>query len=159
MVTFRRDSSCERARAWASLEVDGELSQLERRQLRAHLRACADCAAAAAEMRSLAELLRAAPVERPTQSFAPTVPRRSRRRVSATLAFRLVAAAAVTVFAASLGVVAGTLGHSSANAPKAPSSDVALLVPQANADRERPRLAKPAPSPERLFPPGRLGGV
>ena len=36
---------CQRARARAALAPDGELSVVEAMKLRAHLRACADCAA------------------------------------------------------------------------------------------------------------------
>ncbi|MDQ4018324.1 MAG: zf-HC2 domain-containing protein, partial [Actinomycetota bacterium] len=56
----RNDRACERAQAWASLDVDGELSQLERGLLAAHLRRCAACAVATTELRAATELVRGA---------------------------------------------------------------------------------------------------
>ena len=43
---------CERAREWASLRLDGELSELERALLDAHTRNCAACAEYVADDRS-----------------------------------------------------------------------------------------------------------
>ena len=57
------DRGCERAQAWASLELDGELSQLERALLATHLRGCAACAETVAGMRALTAALRDAPLE------------------------------------------------------------------------------------------------
>jgi anti-sigma factor RsiW len=159
MERFRQDQACDRARAWASLDLDGELSQLERALLAAHLRRCAECAAAVGEMRGVTALLRAAPVEEPEQSFAPPR-RRLRPRVPAGLASRVVAATGVTVVAASLGVLAGALERSRPAAKKAPSSDVALLVvPRADEDRLIRSIKGPVQERERMYPPGRLGGV
>jgi predicted anti-sigma-YlaC factor YlaD len=55
--------NCERARAWASLEVDGELSELEQALLGAHLERCESCRAHAAGVRGLEQLLRAQELE------------------------------------------------------------------------------------------------
>ena len=52
---------CTRVREQVSLELDGELSQLERRMLGAHLERCGRCAAYAADVRDLTERIRSAP--------------------------------------------------------------------------------------------------
>lgn len=49
---------CERARAWAALAPDGELSELERKLLDAHLLRCAACAHFAVEVAAIASHLR-----------------------------------------------------------------------------------------------------
>ena len=89
---------CERARFWASLRLDGELSELEGALLDAHLARCAGCRALADGFAASTTILRSAPLE----SVAPVavdLPR-SPRRLLAT-----VAVAAVLV----LGVIAGGL--------------------------------------------------
>src|SRR5213080_1781383 len=110
---------CERARAWASLRADGELSELESALLDAHLERCAPCRSFAAGVETVAETLRAVPLERPRVSVAlPTrvgTPR-------AWQALRLTAAAAVVVAA---GVVA------SASRPGPPAADRAAAKPVA----------------------------
>ena len=49
---------CERARAWASLVPDRELSELERKLLDRHLAGCAGCSAFAREVATVTELIR-----------------------------------------------------------------------------------------------------
>lgn len=49
---------CERAREWASLQLDGELSELERSMLRAHTRRCEACSAYVLEVGAITETLR-----------------------------------------------------------------------------------------------------
>ena len=59
---------CERARTWAALAPDGELSELERKLLDAHVQRCAACAYFAVEVAAVASELRAAtlqPLPRP----------------------------------------------------------------------------------------------
>jgi predicted anti-sigma-YlaC factor YlaD len=51
---------CERARARASLGLDGELSEVEQALLRAHVGRCADCAAYAHDLERLTQELRSA---------------------------------------------------------------------------------------------------
>jgi anti-sigma factor RsiW len=55
---------CERARARASLGLDGELSEVERAHLRAHVGRCAGCAAYARDLERLTQELRSAPLQR-----------------------------------------------------------------------------------------------
>lgn len=87
---------CERARAWAALAPDGELAELERKLLHAHIERCAPCAAFADDVAVFAAELRRAelvPLSRPLQIAAW---RRSRygshlRNVGAVAAVALLA--------------------------------------------------------------------
>jgi predicted anti-sigma-YlaC factor YlaD len=158
MQAFRTgDRACERAQAWASLDVDGELSQLERALLAAHLRRCAGCTAATAELRALAEAVRGAPPEHPSRSLVVPVKRAARARG---VAARLALAATLAALAAGLGVVAGSVGGED-RGPSAPSeADIALLPsPDELLDRRglRPPL-QPTEQP-RVPSPTRFGGV
>ena len=89
---------CERARFWASLRLDGELSELEGALLDAHLARCAGCRAIADGFAASTTALRSAPLEG-VASVAVDLPR-SRRPLLAT-----IAVVAVLVF----GVIAGGL--------------------------------------------------
>jgi anti-sigma factor RsiW len=151
---FHRNAACERARSWASLDLDGELSQFERVLLGAHMRRCAPCAAAATDMQRATALLRAAPLALPASSFAPP-PRRFPRRTTRTIGVRLLAATGLTAAAAALGVLAGTLERSGSTPPRASTADVAFLV---NEDRLLRRVQPEMPVRQRALPPGRAGG-
>ena len=89
---------CDRARQWASLELDGELSSFERALLENHLAGCPACAEFRAEIGGLTGALRAAPYE----PFEGIVLGRIRRRVRLRLA---PAAAAMAVAAVGLGSI------------------------------------------------------
>src|SRR5207244_3574511 len=67
---------CERIRAQVSLELDGELSELERRMLSAHLDRCDDCSDYARDLSRITDDLRSAPLEQLTH---PLVVQRLRR--------------------------------------------------------------------------------
>lgn len=54
---------CERARSWAALAPDGELSELERKLLDSHLQRCAACGHFAVRVAAVAAELRAAALE------------------------------------------------------------------------------------------------
>lgn len=97
MRRFQRGVLCERARSWAALAPDGELAELERKLLAAHLERCPSCARFAVEVRLItAELRQAALEPLPHPVALPTRPQRT--RVYARL--RAVgAAAAVAVMA------------------------------------------------------------
>jgi anti-sigma factor RsiW len=119
---------CERARSWAALAPDGELSELERKLLDSHVVRCAACAHFALEVAEIAaELRRAAPEPLPQPV---TVPIWRRRPVYAR--FRAVGAAAAVALMA-LGVAS--------RAPLAPSERSENALPQvtnfANAAPER----------------------
>jgi predicted anti-sigma-YlaC factor YlaD len=100
-MRFWKANACDRATQWLSLELDGELSQLEEAALERHLDGCARCRAVSDDVRAFTAMLREAPLvelERPLVALAP---RRARtaRRVTAALAFAgVVAAAAIGGF-------------------------------------------------------------
>lgn len=89
---------CEHARVWAALAPDGELSELERRSLRSHLRTCDSCARFAAEVEGVAQLLRSEELARP--SSLTVLPRVVRRRRIVMARVRPVAAAAAVALMA-----------------------------------------------------------
>lgn len=97
--------SCDRAREWASLKRDGELSDFEHALLAAHLARCADCRSFEADLAVLTGSMRATPLERRERSF--TLPRRRH------VAFRGLqvgaAAAAVVIAAVGLAGAGGSL--------------------------------------------------
>lgn len=90
---------CDRARSWAALAPDGELSELEGTLLRAHLAGCGSCSRFAVDVAAHAAALRSAPLEPLSRPVA--VPTWRRRRALARL--RTVGAAAA-VAAMALGV-------------------------------------------------------
>ena len=97
MRAVRRHPECDRVREWASLELDGELSDFERVLLDAHLSVCAECREFASSTAAFTAGLRAAEFERPER---PVVVRKRRR----TAAFgRVPAAAALAAVAVGLG--------------------------------------------------------
>jgi anti-sigma factor RsiW len=88
---------CTRVREQVSLELDGELSQLEQRMLAAHLERCPRCAAYADDVRELTERIRNAPR---AVMHRPVVVRRRR----ALTAVRLQAGVAAAFALAALGL-------------------------------------------------------
>jgi predicted anti-sigma-YlaC factor YlaD len=94
VVQVQTRHRCDRIREWISLELDGELSRIERALVDRHLTLCPDCRAFAADAHAFTGALRTArlePLERPI-----SLP--SRRRVSLR-PFQVAAAAAVAVLA------------------------------------------------------------
>jgi anti-sigma factor RsiW len=89
---------CDRVRAQVSLELDGELSQLEQRMLTAHLERCAECARYAEDVRDLTRRIRSAPL---AQMQRPVVVRR--RRPITTTRIQIGVAAALALAALGLG--------------------------------------------------------
>ena len=151
------DRGCERAQAWASLELDGELSQLERALLATHVRNCAACAETVAGMRTLTHTLRNAPLEPLDRPVAAITAARSRR--ARPLAVRLALAATLAAVAAGLGVLAGTLGSSPS--PKAPPGpELVLLTPDGKRDLQGVRPGTRSPRDDLGFSSSQLlGGV
>jgi anti-sigma factor RsiW len=95
---------CRRTRELVSLELDGELSELESARLNAHLEACASCRELKAELAGLTLALRAAPLE---QLERPIVlPQRTRLSLRP---LQVGAAAAAVAVAAGLAGVVGTV--------------------------------------------------
>jgi predicted anti-sigma-YlaC factor YlaD len=99
MTRFPSGLPCERARAWAALVPDGELSVLERKLLDAHLARCGACTHFSAQVAALVAQLRDAslhPLPGPV-----SIPARHPNRIYARA--RMVGAAAA-VAAMALGV-------------------------------------------------------
>jgi anti-sigma factor RsiW len=92
-----RSHLCERARVWASLRADGELSELESALLGAHLERCPECRAFARGVDAVARGLRRVRLERPAPLELAVPRRRSRARV---LQFAAATAAVVAAGAA-----------------------------------------------------------
>jgi predicted anti-sigma-YlaC factor YlaD len=137
-------AECERARAWASLGLDGELSQVEQALLRAHVGRCAGCAEFAGDVGALTQELRATALEGVVVAGMP-----ARRRSSGMRTLQLGAAAAVVVLAAGLGSLAGSLssrvdGRQSASAQFSPEAlRVAALSAFSSQRLPGTRLQKP----------------
>ena len=89
---------CTRVREQVSLELDGELSQLEQRMLGTHLERCPRCAAYAADVRDVTERIRNAPR---AVMQRPIVVRR--RRPLTTVRLQVGVAAAFALAALGLG--------------------------------------------------------
>lgn len=119
------DAGCERARAWTSLELDGELSQLERKLLAVHRSRCEPCAAFADKTWAVTNLVRATPLETPERQLPirpSAAPGRGRR-----VALRVALVATLAVLAAGLGVLAASLSRGPAEPARIPDGPVALL--------------------------------
>jgi predicted anti-sigma-YlaC factor YlaD len=94
--------SCQRARAFASRNLDGELSEIEARLLERHLANCPACVAHTDDIVRLTTLLREAPLEQYRFGSLPrsgVVRRAVRGRFTVVAAGLLGAAAALTVVA------------------------------------------------------------
>lgn len=128
--------ACERARRWAALAPDAELSTLETRLLHAHTARCPRCARVAADIQAFTNAVRTAPQEPPPAAislYAAARRRPLRHRVPGLgLAGRVAAVAAV-------GVVGFTLGtRSPGEVPSAAAPRPILITPSelASADAE-----------------------
>jgi len=101
-----RPPACDRARTWASLRLDGELSEIEAALLDAHLRRCAACATVVAGVEAATRAIRATALEpsvRPT--WVPQVRTRGSLRAFYAAAASVVALAAAAMAAGSLGAL------------------------------------------------------
>ena len=72
-----QSGDCGRARRWAALAPDGELSMLESRLLQAHVQRCPVCARIAADIEAISDAIRSAPLESPSARVALPVARRA----------------------------------------------------------------------------------
>lgn len=149
------DPLCERARAWASLELDDDLGEIERVLLDDHLTRCSGCATFVAGMHELTAVVRAAPQERPEQ---PLVLPARRRRVGTVV--RVLAAATIVALAAGLAFLGSSVG--SETEATAPADEAVLaFLPSGAGDPEisflKAKQLKPPTQP--VAPPGRQGGV
>src|SRR6266851_5159367 len=93
MMLWRRAAACDRAAQWISLELDDELTVLERAALARHLQRCDLCRATRVEIGILTNLLREAPAAELTRPILVASPRGARRRVARPIAAAALAAA------------------------------------------------------------------
>jgi anti-sigma factor RsiW len=96
---------CRRVREQVSLQLDNELSELERRMLDAHLARCAECAAYADDVRLFTRELREAPLLAPER---PVVVTRRGRDVAARLQIGVAAALAFAALGLGTQLAAST---------------------------------------------------
>jgi anti-sigma factor RsiW len=90
-------TDCARARESVSIQLDGELPELELDRLDTHLRFCPECEAWAEQVRSVTQRLREATLEAPAERFV--LPRRGRRwAVGSAVALASAAAVVATMF-------------------------------------------------------------
>jgi predicted anti-sigma-YlaC factor YlaD len=98
MSRWWRTNTCERTTQWISLDLDGELSQLERAALARHLSGCAGCREVSNEVGGFTHMLREAPLIELEREVAHISPVRTRsrvaRRAGLSMAFGALAAAA-----------------------------------------------------------------
>ncbi|HEX4680765.1 MAG TPA: zf-HC2 domain-containing protein [Gaiellaceae bacterium] len=144
---------CERAKAWASLRTDGELSELEFALLDAHLGRCEACRAFAEGTEAVAAALRAAPLQQPVLQRVPPLalaPRRGRR--TGVRALQVAAAVAVVASAGIFAALSGPSGRTAA--PKPVSMVAGVDSPDRLRELRRPGLVeRPAVLPRnRLVP-------
>jgi anti-sigma factor RsiW len=131
--------SCERAREWASLRLDGELSEFEQALLDAHLERCAPCAQYARNVVSATEALRRADASPLSAPIALPLRRR-------TLPLRAISAgaAAAAIFAAvGLGTLIGSVGggHSGLQSVQNARASVSTELQGEQALIQEPKLA------------------
>ncbi len=81
-----RPPACDRARTWASLRLDGELSEIESALLAAHLERCPGCREASALVAGATRALRGAAFEAPPAAPVLARSRGSRRSFYAAVA-------------------------------------------------------------------------
>lgn len=111
---------CERARRWASLRADDELSELESALLDAHLGRCLPCRAFAEGAEEVAVALRTARLERPSP-LALMLPHRR----PALRALQVTSAAALVVAAGAAAALVGVDRHAGASKAAEPVAIVA----------------------------------
>ena len=143
-----RDGRCERARQWASLRVDGELSELEDALLEQHLEGCASCSAFAVRLAATTEAMRAVPLERPEISYP-----RFERPVIRLPVGRRVAIVAVAA-AAALGAFVGSSLQKPSPAPAPSGGPQYSFRTDQNLLRQLPHQTEAAGARARTHVPG-----
>jgi predicted anti-sigma-YlaC factor YlaD len=133
-----RGQLCDRARSWASLRVDDELSELESALLDAHLARCGECTAFVLDLQEIAAALRTAPTEWP-EPVVLDVARQIRRRRAPARLVQTAAAATLVVAAALAGSLLGIArpGSDTGGRP------VAMVAANESSDQLR-RLRRPS---------------
>lgn len=160
MDAFRPPTGgCERARAFASLELDGELSELERVRLVEHLRSCDACAVAVASISAFTAAVRSAPPEEPRRPLFRALPE-PKRSTRPRPYVRLALAAAAAVLVSGLGVVVASFSRDDALPARPGQGDIALLRPADDLQRIRAHRARETEAPRgRIFSVDREAGV
>jgi anti-sigma factor RsiW len=105
---MKRHAACDRARLWASLAVDSEISELERALLREHTASCPSCRRYAAAIAEIAERVRQTPLHKPARTLWSRL-ERPRRTVGR---WQLAASAAAVAASLLAGGLAGRLTSS-----------------------------------------------
>lgn len=122
--------NCSRVRAQVSLQLDDELSQLERRMVSAHLERCHDCSLFAEEVEEFTLALRAAP---PVLLDRPVAVRRPRRLSI----LRMQAGVAAVLAVAAVGLASQVTPSSSGNDTRSEWDVTVTRFPtRAETDRE-----------------------
>ena len=93
-------AACNRARQWISLEVDGDVSQIERAMLANHLDGCQTCRVFASDVSAFHRMLSETPMEALSRPIE--LPRRARTFAFSRVA--VVAPAAAAIVALGVGV-------------------------------------------------------
>src|SRR4051794_31790008 len=119
---------CDRARQWASTELDGELSSFERVLLHAHLDACPACSAFRNEICGLTWTLREAPLEQLSGQISIARPRRRLTlRLAPAVAAMAVAVVGLGSLLASSAARSGSVAAAHAQAPRVLTGQLATV--------------------------------
>jgi predicted anti-sigma-YlaC factor YlaD len=112
---------CERVRGQISLDLDGELSQLEQAMVARHLERCAECGAFRDELTAFTAALREAPLETPERPILLPPLRRARFEAVRDAALRVGAAAAGVALIVGLGLGERNIAGSGSRASARPA--------------------------------------
>jgi predicted anti-sigma-YlaC factor YlaD len=117
--------NCDRARAWVSLRLDDEISELEERRLEAHLRRCASCREFETTVHGAVVALRAQPPEQIDHPVVVSSRRRLAGRRGAVASVAAVAAAVVgvTTVLSMMALKSPSITHAPAALPAAVAPD------------------------------------
>ena len=134
-------ASCERARQWCSLGLDGELSEVERGLLDRHLAVCPACRRFDADVSATTAALRASESEAPVRTWA------ERGRTDQPRVARRPKLAVLLAAALALGALVGAFRGESP--PPAPDRGpvFGLLPDDPSLLRDLPRTKRPQPPP------------
>jgi Putative zinc-finger len=110
-----RPAACDRARLWASVSFDGELTELEHRALEAHLTRCTACSEFAGSAAGIVRAIRSAP---PQHVVIPPATRARRRLRRLTEVSSAAAAALLVVTGASMLLLTGERSDPSRTSPE-----------------------------------------
>jgi Putative zinc-finger len=132
---------CARARFWASLRIDGELSELEGALLDAHLARCAECCNVVDGFEASTSGLRAAPLVKPAPVAIPHGGT-SRRLLAMMFVAAVVAVAAI----------AGGLVHHESALTTSPSHTTVAVVANVDTPDQLRRLRRTTLLNQRRLP-------